>query len=68
MLTSLLLTAGVIYIPALSALLSFTPVAGEEYFIALGLAVAVIAAVEIVKFPVGLHSNFGVLWKSKSRV
>lgn len=43
------LTAGVIFIPALSDLFGFQPINGTEYLVALGLAIAIIPMVELVK-------------------
>ena len=46
---SLLLTLAVIYIPALANLFSFEHISVTEYFTALGLALLIIPAVELVK-------------------
>ena len=46
---ALLLTTAVIEIPALANAFKFTPIGLKEYAIALGLSVAVIPIVEIVK-------------------
>ena len=46
---SLLITAAVIFIPALNTVFSFQPITVTEYLVALGLAVCVIPIVEIEK-------------------
>jgi Ca2+-transporting ATPase len=46
---SLLITAAVIFIPALNTAFSFQPITFAEYLVALGLAVCVIPIVEIEK-------------------
>ena len=46
---SLLLTLAVIYIPTLASLFSFEHISITEYFIALGLALLIIPAVELTK-------------------
>jgi Ca2+-transporting ATPase len=46
---SLLITAAVIFIPALNTAFSFQPITFAEYLAALGLAVCVIPIVEIEK-------------------
>ena len=46
---SLLVTAAVIFIPALNTAFSFQPITLSEYLVALGLAVCVIPIVEIEK-------------------
>ena len=49
MLLSLILTTGVIEIPALADAFSFQPIDWNEYLIAMGLAIAIIPIMEITK-------------------
>ena len=49
MVLSLVLTAGVIYIPGMSTLFDFAEISAKEYFIAMALAISIIPIVELVK-------------------
>lgn len=47
---AIILTAVVIEVPAIAALFEFTPIGKEEYLISMGLALAMVPIIEIVKF------------------
>lgn len=49
MILSLILTAGVIFIPPIAALFQFETISLNEYLVAMGLAISVIPIVELVK-------------------
>jgi Ca2+-transporting ATPase len=49
MIIAMILTAGVIFIPALALMFGFTTISFVEYIIAMGLAIAIIPLVELVK-------------------